>query len=338
MSGSQITGQKQRGREKESPDSNHGGVSDRETPASNAAELQDDMIIAIPAFNEEVGIGSVVLSSRRYSDEVVVVDDGSSDRTAEIANRAGAHVIEHGENMGKGRAVRTIFEYVRGRDFDALVLLDGDGQHVTEDVPEVAGPVIAGKSDMVIGSRYIDPSRNETPRYRRFGQRVLDTLTGQTARTSLSDTQSGFRALSPDAVERLSLRTDGMGVESEMIDSAVQQDLRIEERPIDVRYEGIDGQTFNPLQHGLEVTLFILRLVRDRHPLLFFGLPGLILALAGTLYGLETVLIYQSTDVFHPWRVLISGIVTIVGILGIFCGLILNRISTMLAELRAELQ
>lgn len=294
--------------------------------------VKNDLIIGIPAYNEETGIGSVVLSAQEYTDSVIVVDDGSSDRTTEIARRAGALVIRHEENSGKGQAIQTLFDYVRGHDFDALVVFDGDGQHAPADVPTVVEPVINGDSDLVIGSRYLG-SEDETPSYRRLGQRILDMLTGQTARMKLSDTQSGFRAFSPEAVESLDLRTAGMGVESEMISSATEHGLTIDERPIDVRYEGIDGQTFNPLQHGLNVALFILQLMRDRHPLLFFGLPGLVLTVVGTAYGLNTALIYQNTGVFHPWPVLISGILTIIGILGVFCGLVLNQISIMIKRL-----
>lgn len=291
-----------------------------------------DLIIGIPAYNEETGIGSVVLSAQQYTDTVIVVDDGSSDQTTEIARRAGALVIEHEENAGKGQAIQTLLDHVQGYDFDALVVFDGDGQHAPKDVPKVVEPVINGGSDLVIGSRYLEPD-TETPSYRRFGQRVLDTLTRQTTRQNLTDTQSGFRAFSPKAVESLDLRTSGMGVESEMINSATEHDLTIDERPIDVRYDGIDGQTFNPLQHGLSVALFILQLMRDRHPLLFFGLPGLLLILIGTAYGFNTVLIYQNTGVFYPWPVVVSGILTIIGILGVFCGLVLNQISIMIKRL-----
>lgn len=291
-----------------------------------------DLIIGIPAYNEETGIGSVVLSAQQHTDDVIVVDDGSSDRTAEIARQAGALVIEHEKNSGKGQAMQTLFDYVKAYDFDALVVFDGDGQHAPADVPKVADPVINGDSDLVIGSRYLERDK-ETPFYRRFGQQILDMLTGQTARMNLTDTQSGFRAFSPEAVERLNLRTKGMGVESEMINSATKQGLEINERPISVRYRGIDGQTFNPLQHGLSVALFIIQLMRDRHPLLFFGLPGLVLIVAGTAYGLNAALIYQNTGVFLPWPAMISGIVTIIGILGVFCGLVLNQISIMIEHL-----
>jgi glycosyltransferase involved in cell wall biosynthesis len=293
------------------------------------------VLVGIPAYNEEVGIGSVVLSCHDYADEVVVADDGSSDRTVQLARRAGADVIQHETNRGKGGAVKTLFAEAESREFDAFVLLDGDGQHLPSDIPDVTGPVLDSDVDLVIGSRYLDSGADdETPLYRRVGQKVLDTLTSTSTGTkNLTDTQSGFRAFSPRAVEDITLQTNGIGVESEMIGSAAEADLDIAEKPIDVRYEGVDGQTFNPVSHGMSVVLFVLQLVRDRHPLVFFGLPGLVLMIAGALYGIEGILVYQQSGQFYPAKVLVSGFVTILGTLGVFCGLILNSVSNMINRL-----
>ena len=309
-------------------------ISQSENESKAEAHTQSDTIlIGIPAYNEEVGIGSVVLAAQEFGDEVIVVDDGSVDKTVEIAKEAGATVIEHSQNSGKGRAIQTLLEAAETRDFDALVLLDGDGQHVPADIPDVTEPIFESGCDITIGSRYVAGEETETPLHRRFGQRILDILTTGSARTNVTDSQSGFRALSPAAVRDLRIRTDGMGVESEMINDATQKGLSIEEVPIDVRYEGIDGQTYNPFRHGLSVVTFILQLVRDRHPLVFFGVPGLVLALFGAFYGLDGILLYQSTGNFYPAKVLVAGFTTIVGVLGVFSGLILNQMSNMVAGL-----
>ncbi|QLG27404.1 glycosyltransferase family 2 protein [Halorarum halophilum] len=300
---------------------------------TESTATSDTVLVGIPAYNEEVGIGSVVLAAKEYADEVIVIDDGSADKTVDIATQAGATVVEHSENSGKGRAVQTLLQEVESRDFGALVLLDGDGQHVPADIPDVTEPVLEGDCDIAIGSRYLAGKQTETPFHRRFGQRVLDIMTTGSARTKVTDSQSGFRALSPAAAQDLRIRTDGMGVESEMINDATQKGLSIQEIPIDVRYDGIDGQTHNPFRHGLGVLMFILQLVRDRHPLLFFGIPGSVLTLFGALYGLDAILVYQTSGTFYPAKVLVAGFSTIIGVLGVFCGLILNQIATMVANL-----
>ncbi|WP_254807826.1 glycosyltransferase family 2 protein [Natronosalvus amylolyticus] len=304
---------------------------------SLASPSSSGRLIGIPAYNESVGIGSVILRAQQYAEEVVIIDDGSSDDTVAIAKQTGATVIEHGTNQGKGRALQTFFAYARETEHDSFVVLDGDGQHLPEDIPAVIEPVENGKSDLVVGSRYLeDGTGEETPFHRRVGQQVLDYLTFGSSGTKLTDTQSGFRAFSPDAVDKLSIRTDGMGVESEMISTAQDADLEMEEVPIDVRYEGIDGQTLNPLHHGLGVATFLLKLIRDRHPLMFFGLPGVLIAGVGIVLGIDAVLLFNSQGTFAPGQTMVSLLLTVIGSLGVFCGLVLNRMSNMIRELKKE--
>lgn len=304
-------------------------------PSDNVARSSVGIVIGIPAYNEEVGIGSVVVEAKRYADEIVVVDDGSSDRTVQVADRAGATVIEHAENRGKGAALRTLFEAVELDDDDVLVTIDGDGQHVPAEIKDVAEPVLESDADIVIGSRYLDGD-DETPLYRRFGQTMLDTVTPGPAHGNLTDTQSGFRAFSPTAVEKMVIRADGMGVESEMISEANENGLDITEVPIDVRYDGIDGQTHNPLRHGFEVLNFIITLIRDRHPLVFFALPGIVLALFGSVVGFDAVVVYQNQGEFYPAKVMVAGFATILGVLSIFTGLTLNQFQNMMRSMAEE--
>lgn len=228
--------------------------------ADATKEGMDSVLVGIPAYNEEVAIGSVTLVAKQISNEVVIVDDGSDDQTASIASLAGATVIEHQSNRGKGHAIKTILKYSRYVDFDALVLIDGDGQHRPSEIPRLVSPIFSDDADVVIGTRYYDPSNNdETPLYRRFGQFLLDTATNWVSGIDLTDTQSGFRALSPEAVAELSFETDGIGVESEMIVEAAKTGLSIEEVPISVRYEGIDGQSHQSVRHGVAVLVNVLR-------------------------------------------------------------------------------
>jgi len=309
---------------------------------SNGAGTGDDgsaettVLVGLPAYNEEIAIGTTVLTTQEFADEVVVIDDGSADRTGEVAAAAGATVLRHESNQGKGSAIRTLFEYANDRDPSVFVVLDADGQHVASDIPDVVAPVLDGEADVSIGSRYLDGRRTETPRYRRVGQRVLDGITPGSSKRNLSDTQSGFRAFSPRALDELRVTTDGIGVESEVVSEATSKDLELAEVPISVRYEGIDGQTYNPLSHGLAVVMFVLDLIRDRHPLVFFTLPGLALVFLGTLYGLDGVLIYRNTGVLYPAKLFVSGFLTIIGSLAAFMGLMLNSLADKFDRIASE--
>src|SRR6058998_2755784 len=112
------------------------------------------ILVAIPAFNEGTTIGSVVLKARQFASEVIVIDDGSTDDTAETAALAGAHVIRHARNLGKGLAIRTAWLYARDHVPEALVLLDGDHQHDPNDIPRLIETVLSGKSDVALGVRW----------------------------------------------------------------------------------------------------------------------------------------------------------------------------------------
>ncbi len=113
------------------------------------------VIVAIPAFNEEIAIGSVVLRSKKYADEVIVIDDGSKDQTAEIATMAGAKVLPHLNNGGKGAAIKDAFAYAKKANADVLILIDGDGQHNPDEIPVLLAPIFKGDADIVNGSRFL---------------------------------------------------------------------------------------------------------------------------------------------------------------------------------------
>lgn len=225
----------------------------------NSDESDPKILVGIPAYNEERTIANVVLCAKQYCSEVIVVDDGSFDRTSTWAQQVGATVLQHERNRGKGAAVKTLFQYIRPQDFDVFVLLDGDGQHLPSQIPSVIYPILKHDVDITIGSRYAEDSNHATVFHRRIGQKVLDYVTRRATGICLTDTQSGFRAFSPQAVNRLSLRSDGMGVESEMICIARKEGLKITERSISVRYNVPDGQTYNSLIHGCSVLFSVIR-------------------------------------------------------------------------------
>lgn len=256
------------------------GVS-AEEPSHNAMGIEG-LVVAIPAYNEEVAIGSIVLGARKYAEKVVVIDDGSKDRTAEIAMLAGAEVITHPVNMGKGKGIKDAFRYARDNNAEILVLIDGDGQHDPGEIPSLIEPILSGEADVVNGSRFIVPNGNHVPAYRRVGQEVLTMVTNVGCRRKLTDSQNGYRAFARNAFTCFSFEHTGMAIESEMLIDASYADLRIKEVQIDVRYD-VAGSTYNPVFHGLSVLTTTARIIAKRRPLLIFGSSGIVLLALGVI-------------------------------------------------------
>jgi glycosyltransferase involved in cell wall biosynthesis len=235
------------------------------------------VMVGIPCYNEEVAIGSLVLRAAEYADTVVVLDDGSTDKTADVARLAGADVLVHHVNMGKGAALRDIFEHAVERSVDILVILDGDGQHNPGDIPNLMRPLILNEADIVNGSRYLKGKDTDTPRYRRFGQIVLDTFTrwGFSRDVHVTDTQSGFRAFSMKTAPVFRFNSDKLVIDSEMIIDAANAHLRIKEVSVSVRYD-VGASSKNPILHGVQVLVGVLRNIEFRKPMLAFTVPGLL--------------------------------------------------------------
>jgi glycosyltransferase involved in cell wall biosynthesis len=288
-------------------------------------------VALIPAYNEERYIGSLVLAARAYVDQVVVVDDGSNDRTAEIARLAGATVVQHRANQGKAAGVNTGFAYLRQIKPRAVVMLDGDGQHCADDIPQVLAPILDGAADVVVGSRFKDV-HSEIPAYRQVGQHGLTLITNLASGIHISDSQSGFRAFSAEALEQLFFGQSGFSIESEMQFLVREHKLRVAEVGIKVVYA--EKAKRNPVNHGLQVVNGIMRLVGQTRPLLYFGLTGLGLALIGMSLGLYVVDIYSRTAELAVGYALLTVMLCVIGMLLLFSGLILHSTRGMIVELR----
>lgn len=266
----------------------------------------------IPAYNEAAVIGSVVLGTRRFVEHVLVVDDGSSDETARLAREAGAEVIRLPRNMGKAAAVREGVAAARRHGFQAVVMLDADGQHLPAEIPRVLGPVLNGEADLVIGSRFLEGC-SDVPGYRRAGQRTLDLLTALGTGTTLTDTQSGFRALGPRALAHFDFPSDGYGLESGMIAHFVSCDLAILEVPITCRYDVPNSHKKHPVLHGLEIVRALSHavVVRQRRTLRVIGTP---LVVTGSLFGIVPVLMLPAgSGAWTPASVALFGALAVVG-------------------------
>ena len=288
------------------------------------------VLAAIPAFNEGPTIGSVVLRAKQYAEEVVVIDDGSKDDTAEIAALAGAHVIQHARDLGKGTAIRTAWLFARERHPEALVLLDGDHQHDPKDIPRIVEPILAGKADVVLGVRWGKTSG--MPMYRRIGKRALDYATAVgTKNGMLTDSQCGFRVFSTRALSLIEPTDNGLSIESQMLLEAQERNLRIHEVNIEARYD-IEGSTLSPGRHGSSVLGRIVTLVSEKRPLFFFGVSGAVLLLIAVSLGVVLLQIYYSTRVFAIGYAFIVVLLGVVGILSMFIGITLNALRRIAAK------
>jgi glycosyltransferase involved in cell wall biosynthesis len=287
----------------------------------------DEVLVAIPAHNEDRFIGSLVLKLRARGYSVLVVDDGSSDATASLAEAAGAIVVRHARNMGKTAAVHTAFQHARSLDVEALVLLDGDSQHEPGDVEQVAGPILSGQADMVVGSRYVG-SGNDMPRWRVVGQQALTLATNIGSGLHLTDTQSGFRAFSRRAFEQISFRGQGFTIESEMQFQAKERGWKVLEVPIQVHYELPIKR--NPVVQGMRTLDGIFRLIAEHRPLLFFTVPGLLMFLAGLGLGVQVVRIYEATLQLAVGYALITVLLCLGGMLSMFVGIMLHAMRGLL--------
>lgn len=188
------------------------------------------VVAVVPAWNEEKTIGEVLDGLLPCVDEVVVVDDGSTDRTSQIASSRGVVLVRHALNRGLGAAICTGINAALGRNADVILTFDADGQHCVEDIFAVLEPIRKSEADIVIGSRLLSPVG--MPLVRRIANQFGNLATHVLFGARVTDSQSGFRAMTREAASRLDLRTDRMEISSEIIAEAFRNRLRLVEVPI----------------------------------------------------------------------------------------------------------
>jgi len=254
------------------------------------------IIACIPAYNEEKTIAKVILKARKYVDKVIVCDDGSTDMTAEIAEALGTEVIRHERNMGKGAAIRSLFKKAREEIADVTITIDGDAQHDPDEIPLLLKVMKETGADIVIGSRFLTKETvRKVPKYRYIGNRILNIITSV---GEITDTQSGFRAYSRKAIELIQPAEMGFAVDSEILYRAAKLDLKIVEVPVSVEYRVPRPSKRGPILHALDVALSMIKQVSMRHPLIFYGIPGVISLFIALASGLMVIHLFNMTRYF----------------------------------------
>ncbi|HYM61181.1 MAG TPA: glycosyltransferase family 2 protein [Thermoanaerobaculia bacterium] len=222
-------------------------------PAGSTPEsIREKTLALIPALNAARTIEPVILAARNELQHVVVIDDGSSDDTAAVAGRAGATVLRHPRNRGKGGALKTGFQYVVENGFDAAITLDADGQHLPREIPKFLTARRDSGADLIIGGR-AHLFEKMLPR-RRFANRLSAAIISWAARTEITDSQSGFRYYSARLLREIRLRSEGFDLESEVIIRAGVRGFPVITIPIDLGFvDGLATSHYKPLADSLRI-------------------------------------------------------------------------------------
>jgi len=262
--------------------------------------------VGIPAFNEEKNIAAIITKLVDITDTIIVCNDGSSDLTSDIAEKMGAFVINHEKNLGYGAAIRSIFLKAKELNGDILVTFDADGQHRIEDIEKVTKPIVDQEADLVIGSRFLDESKKEVPRYRKVGIKVITKITNATIKKQLTDSQSGFRAYSKKVLNELNPSELGMGISTEILIKASARKFRISEVPIKIIYKG-NTSTHNPISHGSSVLFSTIKYTSIEHPLKFYGIPSMIFFAIGVFFTYYSIEYYAEVGRLNTNLTLVSA-------------------------------
>ena len=224
----------------------------------------------------------MIKKSLPHVDKVVVCDDGSTDNTAKLAKDSGAIVISQ-KNQGYGAAIATLFEYARKENAEIMITLDGDGQHNPDQIPLLIDTITTHNVDVTIGSRFLDDTTKASG-YRKAGIKIITSASNYGTNFKVSDSQSGFRAYSKDAIDAIHPTEQGMAVSTEILLKISNKGLSVAEVPITISYNG-DTSEQHSVPHGVSVLMNTIKYVSIRHPIKFYGIPGLALIVAGIVLG-----------------------------------------------------
>ncbi len=268
------------------------------------------LLVSLPALNEEKTVAEVVRGVPRSipgvgAVEVVVVDDGSSDRTAEEAKAAGAGVIRHPQPRGVGAAFHSAMAYGIGRGVDLFVSIDADGQFDPADIPALVRPVLDGEADLATASRFADPALiPDMPRIKLWGNRMMSRLISSLAGQTFHDVSCGMRCYSREAALRLTLTARFTYTQEVVLNLAFKQ-MRIVEVPIRVRGVREHGESRvarSVWRYGWRTAQIAFRSYRDYKPMRFFGGLAGVLMLPSSGLGFFLLHHYLTTGSFSPHK------------------------------------
>jgi glycosyltransferase involved in cell wall biosynthesis len=295
--------------------------------------------IIVFAFNEEESIAGVLdripASIEEIDDrDVIVVDDGSTDRTRAVALAKGAHVVSHTRNRGLGAAFATGIDAALRAGADVIVSLDGDGQHPPEAIADLIAPLLAGEADFATATRFSDPRfLPHMPVLNRLGNWLVARITGVACGRPFTDASCGFRAYSRDAALRLNLFGGHTYTQESLLDLA-RKGVAMAEVPVvirGVREHGKSRVAHSLLRYGLRALTIMIRAVRDRLPFPFFGAIGAFLALTGAAAEMTVLAHFIRTGQTSPYHsfTTLGAVFLILGAVSFLVALLADMLSRM---------
>ena len=290
------------------------------------------IVISIPAYNEEKTVGKViedikeVMNSNKYDYNILVIDDGSKDNTREIAKKSGAIVFSHPINQGLAETFRTEMKEALELKPDIIVHTDADGQYLASDIPKLIKPLINGKADIVLGSRFKGKIES-MPLMKRLGNKAFSKVISNVTKTKISDGQTGFRAFTQE-VAAIDIKSDHTYTQEQII-RAIREKFRIMEVPVYFAKRKDKSRLMNnPFEYAIKAWINILRVYRDYEPLKFFGMIGGIFVLGGALLGVWILYTLLKTGLVGGIpRVILSTLFIMTGVQIILFGFLadMNR-------------
>ena len=276
------------------------------------------IIVTIPAYNEERTIGLViedikkVMDENKYNYKILVIDDGSRDKTAQISTEKGAQVFSHQFNLGLAEAFRTEMKKCLELNADIIVHTDADGQYLAKDIPRLINE-IKNNYDLVLGSRF-KGHIEEMPLIKRLGNKAFARVISKITKFPISDPQTGFRAFTKQVAEKIKVQSTHTYTQEAVI-RAVREKFKVKEIPVYfAKREGKSRLISNPFEYAVKAWINILRVYRDYEPLKFFGSIGLFFILTGFAIGLWLFSLLLTTGkIGHTPSTILSMLLIITG-------------------------
>jgi len=285
------------------------------------------IIAVIPAYNEEETIADIVKDVKQHVTEIIVVNDGSTDNTGQVANDAGAFVFSNDYNMGLGVTIKNGLRTAKRLKADIVITIDADGQYLPEEIPLLLDPILKHEADLVLGSRVLKKG-SKMGFINKIGNKVFTWAVNRFSGLHLSDTQTGFRAIRREILEEIKITSDYTYTQ-ELVIRCAEEGFRIEEVPASFvdRKSGKSRLISDPADYALNVSIIGLRIFRDYHPLALFGGFGTGFIAGGIILGTYIVYGYIIASL-QIGLVMLAVVLIVIGVQILIFGLLADMFIT----------